>query len=224
MGTETFPRRELRIPKSTGDAIMQLVIMSLVLFFVLVALLNLTRGEGLIASLLWLTLVTAVSWTACREAGGLRRFLINRVAVLGWPFMESGAPETGNIRVGFQFAGRRFIQRRVSLNRIKAVEWTTGQATSMSGRDMNDWTVWLWFEDHDPVRAEGRRKWLGRNAEQDLYGIGPSARKDRAEALGLSVVNFLREAGVDLITDSKSSACFVRRDDPNPFQSRQLPT
>ena len=216
--------KELAIPKSQGEAVFQFVMMSVVAFFVLVALFNLSRGEGLVVSLLWLALVTAALWTAGKEAGGWRRFLVNRLGdLLGRRFVESGPPEATEIRFGFQLAGRRFVQHRIALHKIKAVEWTTGQATHMAGRDMKDWTVWLWFDDDDPARVERKRKWLGRNAEQDLHGIGPSGRKDRTEALGLTVVDFLRDAGADLVADSTAPACFLRRGDPHPFNPQRLP-
>jgi hypothetical protein len=214
---ETRSNHEMPIPKVRSEAVFQCVIFSVVACFTFIASINLSRGEALIASIIWIALVTVATWTACKEAGGWRGFLINHLGdVLGQRFIES---VPGSIRFGFQCLGHRFIQRSIPLDKVKAVEWTAGQATSMAKRDMNDWTVWLWFEHGNAAKTEAMRKWPGRNPEQDLCGIGPSDRKKRSEMLGLSVVGFLREAGVDLVQDSAAPACYIRRDDPDPFRS-----
>jgi hypothetical protein len=203
---------EMPIPKPRVEVIFLFVITGVVLFFVLLAIANLCRGEGLIASVLWLALVTAMIWSGARDEGGLRAFLIARMGDLfGSRFVECEPVEVGQnqIRFGFQLLGRRFVQKSIRLDKIESVEWKTGQLSGMSGRDMGDWQVWVWFDHDDPARAEARRKWH-RKPEQDLYGVGPSGRKRRTEALGLSFVSFLRSAGADLVP-GPTTTCFVRR-------------
>lgn len=205
--------REMPIPKSRGEVIFQSVITVVVVFFALLAMVNLCSGVGLIASIIWLALVTMMIWTTSKRDGGLRRFLINRMGELfGSRFVESylADAQPGAIGFGFQLLGHRFIQQCIPLDRIESVEWNTGQATDMAGRDMNDWRVWIWYDHNDPTKAEEKRKWRHPKAEQDLYGVGPSTRKDRAEVLGLSLVAFLRNAGADLIQGT-TTTCFVKR-------------
>jgi hypothetical protein len=203
---------EVPIPKSRADVIFQSMVIAVVVIFTVVAVVNLCGGVGLVASVIWLALVTAVIWSASRQEGGLRKFLVSQMGDLfGRRFVEWDSVDArcNDIHFGFQLCGRRFVQKSIPRERIQSVEWTTGQATHMAGRDMNDWTVWVWFDRDDPIRAEAQRKWH-RRPDQDLYGVGPADRKERTEALGLSFISFLRTAGLDLI-QSATTTCFVRR-------------
>jgi hypothetical protein len=200
------------IPKSRADVIFRFLLIAVVVSFTLLAVVNLCGGVGLIASFIWLTLVTSTIWSASRREGGLRKFLISQIGdVFGRHFVEwdSIDAQRSDIHFGFELFGHRFLQKSILLDKIQSVEWSTGQATSMAGRDMNDWTVWVWFDRDDPVRAEAQRK-CRLKPDQDLYGVGPADGKERTEALGLSFISFLRSAGLDLI-QSATTTCFVRR-------------
>jgi len=78
----------------------------------------------------------------------------------------------------------------------------------MAGHDMTDWGVYLWFDHNDPDKSEKKRKL--KKPDQDIYRVGPSTRKSRAEAFGLSFVAFLRDAGAKL-DQGAIPTCFVRR-------------
>ena len=100
-------RRELPIPKSRGEVIGPIVAGVFVSFFVGLAVWNLftgASGVGLIGSVIWLALVAAVLWGACREAGGARAFFIARLGdVFGRRFVETTDTEPRCIRFGFEF-------------------------------------------------------------------------------------------------------------------------
>jgi len=199
------------IPKSRSEVVIEFVVIGTVVGFALLAVVNLCSGVALIASFIWLTFVTAMIWSSCRREGGVRPFIISMMGDLfGRCFAEwSPAEEQPKcIRFGFQLFRRRFVQQSIRIDRIESVEWHTGQATDMAKRDMNDWHVWVWFSHDDPSRTEARRKWH-RKPDQDLYGVGPTDRKERTEALGLSFVSFLRSAGADLVQGAITT-CFVR--------------
>jgi hypothetical protein len=201
----------MRIPKLRSEVVSQFFVVVVVVSFALLAVVNLYHGVALFASVIWLAFVVSIIWSGCRREGGMRPFVISLIGDLfgrrfvGWNPAEA---QPGCIRFGFQLFSRRFVQQSIRIDRIQSVEWCTGQATGLAKRDMNDWCVLLWFSHDDPARAKARQKWH-RNPDQDLYGIGPTDRKERTEALGLSFVSFLRSAGVDLIQDGVST-CFVR--------------
>ena len=202
---------EMPIPKSRSEVVLQFVITVIVVSSVLLAVVNLCSGVALIASFIWLAFVTTMIRSSCRREGGIRPFLMSLMGDLfGRRFAEWSPDEAPPkcIRFGFQLFGRRFVQQSIRIDRIESVEWHTGQATDMAGRDMNDWHLWVWFSHDDPARTEARRKWH-RKADQDLHGVGPADRKQRTEALGLSLVSFLRSAGADLIQGGIST-CFVK--------------
>lgn len=141
----------------------------------------------------------------------MRPFLISLMGDLfGRRYAEWSPAEAqpNCIRFGFQLFSRRFVQKSIRIDRIESVEWHTGQATDMAGRDMNDWHIWVWFNHGGPAHTESWRRGR-RKPDQDLYGVGPADLKERTEALGLSFVSFLRSAGADLIQGDISS-CFVR--------------
>jgi len=213
----------MTIPRSRADDNFVRVSTVIVFAFVLLAIVNLCSGVALIASSLWLILVTSWSWSACREAGGFYRFLINWLGGLaGRRFIESVPVDAQPrvIRFGFELLGHCFMQKSISLDSIESVEWNTGQATDMADYDRNDWHVWVWFNRNASSRDKKQR--TPRKADQDLYGVGPSTRKPLTEALGLSLVAFLRDAGADLVPGT-TPTCFVKRYDTGSAESIELP-
>ena len=142
--------------------------------------------------------------------GGISAYLTNRLAdLVGRLFVESDGKRVA-VRFGVQVFGRRLIQKEVPLKAIESVEWSTGQATSMAGRDMNDWQVCLWFYHSDPEKRERQKHF--RKPDQEIYIIGPSGPKDRTAALGTAFVNFLLASGAELVPATESSflACCYR--------------
>lgn len=180
----------MRIPKSRAEAAARPVVTVLVFCFTLGGVINLFRGDAIIASSLWLAVVAFGYWIMCKDEG-IRSYLIDYLGdVAGRHFVES-TPESvrpAELHFGFEFLGRRFIQWRVALDKIESVEWKTGQATDMAGRDMHDWHVVLWFDHGDPNKKKSR----------NLRIVGPARRKMKTESLGLVFVDFLRNAGAPL--------------------------
>jgi hypothetical protein len=202
--------QEMTIPKSRGEVIVLFVITIIVVLSVCLALVNIFSRVAMIASFIWLAFITMVLWKPIRQAGSFRRFLADCLgALLGRNFVEVASLNvpTKEIRFGYELFGHRFIQRSVAIDKIESIEWKTGQATDMAGRDMNDWRICLWFDHGDPVKSEKKRKW--RKPDQDIYIVSPARRKKNTETLGLSFVAFLRAAGAQLSPGEKSSY-FVR--------------
>ncbi len=200
---------EMVIPKSRSGTVLYWIMTSIVVFFVLLSVANLICGVSMVASGLWIVFVTFMVRSSVREAHGVHRYLTNLLGGLaGRQFVES-APEAEpakEVRFGFLLFGHRFIRETVALDRIESVEWSTGQATSMAGHDMNDWSICLWYV-LDEATSKSRPP--NRTKNRWLVIVGPARRKQETEALGLSFVTFLRNVGVALI-EGENEARFVR--------------
>ena len=120
--------------------------------------------------------------------------------MFGRHFAEISAQALSSREVGFGYElfGRRFLKQAIRVDRIETVEWRTGQATDVAGRDMNDWHVFVCYDHCDPAKSEKRRKWA-KKPDQDVYVLGLSTRKEKIEALGMELVAFLQAAGASLV-------------------------
>lgn len=177
---------EFPVPRSSpGDRLLR-IFLAIGLGASVLAVWNLIQGQALIASCLWLSLMAAIVITECwRE-----KFAVDWLGGLwGARYVECGVAE-GELRFGFRWLGRQWIEHRVALAEIESVTWGMGQASSMVGRDMNDWHVALW---HRP--ALPRRK--GKPGKR-VHVFGPEGALPVIEKYGLSFVGFLRELGVPL--------------------------
>lgn len=202
---------QMTIPKSRSEVVFNVILSAIVVFFLLLAVFALLIQVAIVASCLWIVIVAAMVSATCKSEGGFRKFLINRLGdVVGRKFVETST--SGEIRFGYQLLGYRFLQRSVSLNKVASVEWSPGQASGMAGRDMNDWIIGLWFDRPDPIKRKNKT-YL--KADQNVYVVGPSRRKEDTRSLGLSFVAFLCSAGLTLVEDEKEN-CFVRIRDGIP--------
>ena len=205
-----MPNLEMDIPKSRSETAWEAFFTFIVVFFSLLAVLNLLNRVGIIPSLIWLFFVTTVVWNGSREARGLRRYLAGRVSMFAgrrFVLYPSDQVDSPRIRFGYELFGRRVFERDVEIDRIESVQWTTGQATSMAGHDMNDWNVVLWFDHCDPEKSKNRH--MLAKPDQDLHIVGPSTRKQETSDFGLKFVAFLREAGARL-TRGEADNVYVR--------------
>jgi hypothetical protein len=201
----------MAIPKPRSEVIFDFVVTAVVVSFSLLAVVDSFLGIAAIAAIFWLGIITLLTRQATQEAGGLRQFLINRSGDLfGKRFIDCEILDEKHpaIRLGFHLLGHRFIQRRIGINKIESVHWIPGQATDMAGRDVGDWCVFLYYDHDDPAKSAMKRKWSPK-PDQDIIAIGPSTRKERTEALGLKLLDFLRDSGAKLVPGA-TPACFVR--------------
>jgi hypothetical protein len=205
--TNRMTLSEMAVPKPRGEIIGAYVLTTAIVFFVVVGVSNLLNRIALIPSIIWLVLVATVVWGRCRKEG-IGKFLTNvQGRFASKHFVEKISEEKvrTEIRFGYQLFGRRYFYLRLPIDKIETVEWRSGQATDMVGRDMNDWHVVLWFDHDDPAK---RDKW-SRKPDQDIYIVGPDRRKEDTEAFGLSLVDFLRNAGA-LLAQGEDNCSFVR--------------
>lgn len=207
----SLPDLEMTIPKLRRDTLWEAAVIFFVVLLSIIGILNLLNKVAIIPSFIWLIMITGMVWSGCREAGGIRRYLANRIAVFGRKFVlhPSEQAEVPRIRFGYELFGSPVIQRDVLLQRIESVEWNSGQATSLAGRDRKDWSVALWFDHCDPEKSKKNHRLP--KPDQDIYLVGPSRSKEDTSALGLEFVEFLRKAGAHL-RKGEGQNVFVRQE------------
>lgn len=202
---------EMAIPKPRGEVVLACVSVAFVVFWVLLAVLALILRVALIASLLWLALVALLLWEAVKERG-LRGWLVDLGGAFSLRHFAESVPcdgGAGDIRFGYRIFGRRILYFAVTVARIESVAWHSGQGSSLAGRDMNDWSVALWFDHSDAKKSRDRLKRGYPRPDQDVHVVGPSARKEATARFGLEFVALLRQAGAPLVK-GKDDCTFIR--------------
>lgn len=203
-----FGRRELRIPRSfrehMGYVVGTCLLALIVVFFSALAVSHLrnfasTSAFVLVAAALWLLLVALGVGTSLVETGGIGAFV---TAILGAfsrnQFVDVIAQASGRriLRHGFKLLGLPLYYRIVPLDRITLLKWSAGQATSLAGRDMNDWNVTIWYKPEPPVKV---RYPVGCRPEEDLFIVGLCGAKNSTAAFGRDFVEFLVVAGLPMM-------------------------
>ncbi len=205
------------IPRSSG-AVFFIVSSTFLGFFVAVAISNLVDHEfvplyAIILSVVWLLWVATFSIVVftfdIREAGGLRLFIINFLAMLSAHHFVEIIPQHGDdliVRFRFTLLGHHFINLQIHRTELASVTWCSGQATSLAGQDMNDWQVHVSYD-----RKAKKRTSL--SDYQPLHIVGPPGPKHEAAALGGSLVDFFRSAGIELHPMKKKCGFTTRQQD-----------
>jgi len=201
-----MPHPEMTIPSSRGETLWTGFLSLIVVVFAILAVLNLANRVAIIPSVIWLLIVSWILWSGWRDAGGIRRCFCDWIAIFaGRRFAMSANDDAGqpSVRFGYELFGRRFYERTIPLYRIESVEWSPGQATSMAGHDMKDWSVALWYDHGDPEKS--KKHHMLRKPDQDVYIVGPSRPKEDTAALGEDFLSFLRAIGSTLLRGDTDS-------------------
>lgn len=206
--------------------IFTVLVSSFVLFFVAVSIVNLYFYYAMaflqiLGSITWLAVVLMLVWAFIYYEGGIVQ---NTVVYLGHysrqQFIEAITLEGDGVTLcyGYRLFGRKLYYLRVETSAIVSVDWSTGQATHMAGRDMNDWSIWMWYFNADnPDRSTD----LGLRRNHDLYMVGPTRSRDKTELLGHQFVEFLRTIGLDMVATEKDTVFNVRGKSLPPHQQNQ---
>ncbi|MCA9017029.1 MAG: hypothetical protein KDA77_16985 [Planctomycetaceae bacterium] len=195
-------RHEFLLP-APGTAVLSVIGYSLGMGLIVLTLSNLMRARhvpllAVLASLCWLVLVLFVIGSNLWFEGGVRQYFINRLGAFSRHHFVRVAPAPQNgerLQIGYTLFGRDFYYLQLATNLIESVDWRTGQATSLSGSDQDDWHVVLWY--HCPAMKLAQPV-LGYR-DEGLYLIGHVGPKESIAELGTGFVHFLQQAGVELV-------------------------
>ncbi len=202
-------RQPVRV--AIGATILYLILLG----FCYLAADNLIQNRGvstasLVCSGVWLIIVIAVVWGFARQEGGFGQLLVH---VLGnysqKHFLQIETDSAGPIfSYGYHFFGGRFYYLRVALDGITSLSWSAGQGSHMSGRDLADWNVAIWFE-RSATRTPLEPNFPKRDT--DLKIVGMSGSRSEIDAFGNDIVQFLRSAGLALEPDAEGRKFVARR-------------
>ncbi len=206
------------LPRSES-AVFEIVCCTVVVVFVAVAISNLVDYAwvplyAIILSVVWLLWVATFSIVGftlnIREAGGLRPFIINFLAMLSAHHFVEIIPQHGDdlaVRFRFTLLGHHFINLQIHRTELASVTWRSGQATSLAfGEDMNDWQVHVLYD----CKA---RKRTSVSDYRAAHIVGPPGPKHEAAALGGSLVDFFHSAGIELHPTKDESGFTTRKQD-----------
>ena len=192
---------EMRIPKPVWQTVVEIILSFLILFFVLLAILNLVLFNdmsvvGLLASMAWLVLMLLCVWGLCKYNGGVRHSLIRLLSFFSRYHFAAVCQQAEGwdaLCFGYKFFARRFYLLKIKCDGIQTVDWSWGQLSDRAGRDANDWSVVVWYN----KRLATKRGWDSFD-EHDLglYIVGPEQEKIKTEELGNRFIEFLRAADV----------------------------
>ena len=164
---------------------------------------------SLISSGVWIALVVFVLCGTIYYNGGLGVFLVKTLGQIApRQLLEVIDGENGKrqLRYGFAFLGMSFDYLRVDLDGINSIRWSPGQATHMSGRDCNDWSVALRSQSaHIHTTIE---RW-DRDDPEQIEIVGLTGKKSDAEDLGRLLIEMLESSGLQFKPDFEQK-CFTR--------------
>jgi len=167
-----------------------------------------------VVSILWPALIGVVAWLGVRDAGGVRRYLVNLLADFSLRhFVQAISGDDGvTVCLGYRLLGRDFHVLKINAAAIVSLDWRTGQATAMMGRDMGDWHVALWY---DPPGQARRAPPIPGGRREHVVVVGQPQSKREAEAFGRSLIELFRSAGIEMIpgageTEFRARSRFAR--------------
>jgi hypothetical protein len=170
----------------------------------------------LLCSAVWLLLAGFMLIEPIHEVG-LRQLLINVLGSLSQDhFARLAEPheERKWLIFGFRLLGKTFHFLVIETSGIKKIDWSTGQATALAGRDMNDWQVTIWFR-NDSI-CEGRTWDISFDRDETtLYLIGPSGPRSETNIFGQQFLDLCRRAGLEFESAESQTLFKVRRPCPN---------
>lgn len=204
---------EIVVKKGLGEFTVVVVISLIFAGSCAMALSNLVNQVAMLPSGLWIGLVSFLLIVNLREVG-FRAFCISLLAAFcrRQSLRVRAATDGPELEVGFKLLAVNVVERRIPADDLVTIEWNTGQASDMAGRDVGDWSVLIWYRHRDFAR-EARERELGRRRPGEaVLAIGPPQPKQIAESLGHHVLAFLHNRGIAVST--------TLHDGPSPPNSR----
>lgn len=190
---------EIAFSNPIGDQIAHIILYGIGYSFFLLALFNLflirrLPAISIIASLTWIAIIVVLIVASCRRIG-IRQHLIDFLgSFIRNRFIEIIKKDSNTLLLcfGYVFASKRFYFLKIRADGIKAIDWNLGQASNMTGKDMNDWSVALWFN----VSAV---EYNEKDSQLGIYIVGPSGSRDKIETFGNELIDFLCRNQIDII-------------------------
>ena len=163
---------------------------------------NLLHRTAVAPSALWLFLIAFVVISNIRNSG-LRAFVaacagaFSRQQVL----IVNASDDCSILQVGFRLFGFNIVEHRLLAEDLVSIRCSRGQASDLAGRDVNDWSVILWYRHHDRKIQAIQQQFGAPRPGQSPLVIGPPRKKTLTEPLARRVICFLNESGISVTAE-----------------------
>lgn len=208
---------KLAVPKSVravvGAVIGTVLLTVFLLSSIYLAIYDLLHVQGIIPSLVWLSLIGLIFFATFRGERGKNVGVKFLGAFSRKEFVQivNNEGRQNEFQFGYQAFGHQFLYFVVAADRIAQIDWDTGQISDRAGRDMNDWHIALWYEHGDPEKSKWKKQYRLRHPDWDVHCFGPTGPKQKISAFGGDLVDFLRSSGISLVQGA-SDHIFTRPD------------
>jgi hypothetical protein len=210
MSEATANENEIAVPRAQFGLFWIIISYTIVITATSVAILNLMQVNSmpaitLVCSVIWLILVALIMRSEIAASGGWHQYVINRrgdFSLQRFMWIQMGEDGQSIVSLGYRIRGKSYYFMKIPLQDLISIGWSMGQASGMTGRDQNDWSVYIQYLPNRLVPP---------NATQWSTGcvIGPHRSKNRTEVFGRELVQFLENAGV-AFCDVKEGRQFVQ--------------
>jgi hypothetical protein len=194
---QTIPGgREFVFKEALGEVISVGILYAISYGCFLIGILNLLFVRplppmSLVASLVWIALVVAITVSGCRRTGR-RQYFVNALgSIVRNRFFEFTSDDCGKpvLGFGYKFRAQRHYFLKLRPEGIVSVDWGPGQGNI--DRWENQWNVAMWF-DTASVVFDGRDLSLG------IFIVGATGRKAGRETFGAAFIGFLKANNVQI--------------------------
>ncbi|WP_372367192.1 hypothetical protein [Candidatus Uabimicrobium sp. HlEnr_7] len=169
---------------------------SFFLFFITIALLNISQNIALVPSFLWLGIVFFfVRGSIYYE--GLKSFFLGHIKLLATRHFLTidHSNEKPILQFGYELWGKRFYCFQTSVDNLAIVSWSYGQGSHRLGWDCGDWGVTFCIN----TSACGEKK------SQEVFCINEhDLSRKNCFKLGIAIVIFLQRNGAQLTQISEN--------------------
>jgi hypothetical protein len=187
------------VKRSRGGPIAATIGTIVVALSVTFAIQNLINRIALIPSILWLTLLTLALISSLREAGFVSFCRGIVIAFCRRQFLEvKSSSERKRLEIGSKAFAFDLVEHRIAADDLVELTWRPGQGSDMAGRDVGDWSLFLWYRHGDQALAALQKRRLHPRPEERVVVIGTPQARETAEQLARDVWKFLSESGVSV--------------------------
>jgi hypothetical protein len=193
--------REIVFKEALGEAVFVGILYAIAYGCFLICIVNLLfvrplAPMSLLASLVWIALVVAVTLSGCRKTGRRQYFVNTLAGIVRNRFAEFASDDCDKpvLSFGYKFGATRHYFLKLRPEGIVSVDWGPGQGNTPGWE--NQWNVAMWF-DTGSVVFDGSDLHLG------IFIVGPTGRKAGREAFGAAFIEFLKANDVQIVLPSR---------------------
>lgn len=173
-----------------------------ILVFLYITITNLIDGVGITASILYLLLVLIPTFLTWKENGTKMFFILFFKNFSSYFFLELLEKKSRNahVKFGFYLFKQEFFYKTIFYKDNFLINSSTGQGSSLAGKDVNDWSTFIWYDHNDPIKS--KRSQMLRYPDKDICSVGASGTKERVLLFHQELIDYLNMAQLYVVEDT----------------------